>query len=138
MEEAGGGHVPAVVLGLGRDLEGGYLNVWFEEYVSFGVGVGRVLYFPEPRQGPCRHCFFSKADEETMYEILGYNLQAACPACGRRFKVENWRWDPKVGGRPARAVREGEKVVAVEVECPFCGLIFAAGTPDAPAPSLSE
>jgi sarcosine oxidase delta subunit len=69
---------------------------------------------------------------------LGYNLQATCPACGRRFKVENWRWDPKVGGRPARAVREGEKVVAVEVECPFCGHIFAARTPDAPSPSLSE
>jgi len=34
MEEAGGGHVPAVVLGLGRDLEGGYLNVWFEEYIQ--------------------------------------------------------------------------------------------------------
>jgi len=26
----------------------------------------------------------------------------------------------------------------VEVECPFCGHIFAARTPDAPAPSLSE
>ena len=33
MTGAGGRHVPAVVLGLGRDLEGGYLNVWFEVYI---------------------------------------------------------------------------------------------------------
>jgi molybdopterin/thiamine biosynthesis adenylyltransferase len=132
------------ILGVDNDVvrrEVGELSAYWNKPlldVSFGVGVGRVLYYPEPRRGPCRLCFFSKADEEAMYEILGYNLQATCPACGRRFKVENWRWDPKVGGRPARAVREGEKVVAVEVECPLCGHIFAARTPDAPAPSLSE
>jgi molybdopterin/thiamine biosynthesis adenylyltransferase len=91
------------ILGVDNDVvrrEVGELSAYWNKPlldVSFGVGVGRVLYFPEPRRGPCRLCFFSKADEEAMYEILGYNLQRACPAYGRRFKVENWRWDPKVG-----------------------------------------
>jgi len=110
--------------------------------VSFGVvlgeGVGRILYFPEPRRGPCRLCFFTRRDEEAIEQLMGYNLQATCPKCGVRFKVQNWRWNPEVEGGRARAIKEGGKTVAVEVGCPRCGHLFTVRTPDAPAPALSE
>ena len=112
--------------------------------VSFGPNIGRVLYFPRPRDGPCFLCTLTRDDWERMGEVLGYNMQATCPKCGRRFKIINWRWPQatSIEGlndyQGIRPVIENGKVIALHIKCPYCGNEFQVTTPDAPAPVLSE
>ncbi len=116
--------------------------------ISFGPNIGRVLYFPRPRDGPCYLCTLTRGgDWDRMGgEVLGYNMQVTCPRCGRRFRIINWRWPQsisiegvgKVQELRIRPVVEDNKVVAIDVECPYCGYEFRATTPDTPAPALSE
>lgn len=114
--------------------------------VTFGEELGRVLYFPSPREGPCIRDALSKEEIARAFEVLGYNLLATCPRCLRRFKITDWKWPHLIkvrdnDGNPignAKPIFEGDKVVAIGVVCPYCGEEFRINTPEAPAPTLSE
>ena len=114
--------------------------------VAFGEEIGRVLYFPNPRKGPCIRDALSEEEIKRSFDVLGYNLLATCPHCLRRFRITDWKWPhmTKVRdeeGNPlgdAKPIFEGDKVVALDAKCPYCGAELRIKTPEAPAPTLSE